>query len=350
MEPKSRKPLPSLRRRELGASGEDAVHFEELQPGSRLPLVVRPALRELVLAEWARSHRELLEARLHAHGALLFRGFDIRSAEALEPVTQAIAGEPLAYEERSSPRSVVRGHIYTSTDHPPSEPIFPHNEQSYNLTFPLRLVFCCVTAAREGGETPLADTRRIHQRLPASVRARFLEQGYLYVRNFDDRFGLSWRTAFQTEDRAAVEDYCRRNGIDFEWKDGQRLKTRQLRRAAGLHPVTGEPVWFNHATFFHVSTLPLEVGAALRAELGEEALPNNTYYGDGSPIEPHVLEQLRAAYHEETVRFPWREGDVLLVDNLLASHGRAPFVGPRRVLAALAHPFSWDDLSRTEPG
>lgn len=341
MEPKSPKTLPSLTRRKVDASGEDWVRFEP-PSGTVLPGVVSPALPGLDLAEWAGGHRDLVEAHLHTHGALLFRGFGIHSAEALGPVVQALAGEPLPYSERSSPRSQVHGHIYTSTDHPPSESIFLHNEQSYNLTFPLRLVFCCVTAAPHGGETPLADTRRIHQRIPPEVRARFLEQGYLYVRNFDGRFGLSWQTAFQTEDRAEVEAYCRRNEIAFEWKEGQRLKTWQRRRAACRHPVTGEPVWFNHATFFHVSTLPSAIGAALIAELGEEALPHTTFYGDGSPIEPHVLELLRAAYHEETVAFSWREGDVLLVDNLLAAHGRAPFAGPRRVLAALARPLSWD--------
>jgi alpha-ketoglutarate-dependent taurine dioxygenase len=339
--PRGPRALPAIARKGVDARGDDWVRFGAAAEGAPLPWLARPALAGVDLAEWAGRHRDLIEARLHEHGALLFRGFDVRSAEAFEPVVRALAGEPLAYEERSSPRSRVQGHIYTSTDHPPSEAIFLHNEQSYNLTFPLRLVFGCITAAPLGGETPLADTRRVYRRIEPDVRARFIEQGYLYVRNFDGRFGLTWQGAFQTDDRAEVEAYCRRHAIEFEWRAGGRLKTRQRRRAAGLHPVTGEPVWFNHATFFHVSTLPAAVATALLAELGEDALPNATLYGDGASIEAHVIEGLRAAYHAETVAVPWREGDVLLVDNMLAAHGRTPFAGPRRVLTALTRPFAW---------
>ena len=45
------------------------------------------------------------------------------------------------YMERSSPRHEVADHVYTSTDHPPRHPIALHNEQSYNITWPLRIFF-----------------------------------------------------------------------------------------------------------------------------------------------------------------------------------------------------------------
>ena len=340
--------LPQVKRKEVGVSGEDWVRFEEARPGLHLPLLARPTIPGVELCEWARGHQALIEQHLHRHGAILFRGFDVVTPEQMDRFIQATAGGALVYEERSSPRSQVSGNIYTSTDHPPSERIFLHNEQSYNLSFPLRLFFTCVTPSLEGGETPLADSRRIYQRLPPELRARFLEKGYMYMRNFGSNFGLSWQTAFQTEDKAEVEAYCRRNAIDFEWRDGNRLRTRQVRRAAGLHPVTGEPVWFNHATFFNVSVLPPAVGAALLAEFGEENLPNQTFYGDGSSIEPHVMDTLRAAYEAEQVSVPWQRGDLMLIDNMLAAHARSPFAGPRLVLAGMARPFPWSDVRPVE--
>lgn len=344
-----KKELPLGKRRQAVTSSDAWVSFEELLPGMSLPRLARPTLPGIDLAEWARGHRALIESQLNLYGAILFRGFGIHSAEAMNRLIQGISEDALPYEERSSPRSQVSGNIYTSTDHPPSERIFLHSEQSYNLAFPRHLYFCCVTPSRERGETPLADTRRVFQRLPTSLRAKFLEKGYMYVRNFGSRFGLSWQTAFQTEDPAVVEAYCRRQGIEFEWRDGNRLRTRQVRRVAGRHPVTGEPTWFNHATFFHVSTLPREVGAALLAEFGEEELPNNTYYGDGSPIEPEVMEILRAAYEAEQVAFSWERGDALLVENMLAAHGRSSFVGPRLILAGMAAPFAWDAVPTVAP-
>jgi Taurine catabolism dioxygenase TauD, TfdA family len=38
------------------------------------------------------------------------------------------------------------------------------------------------------------------------------------------------------------------------------------------------------------------------------------------------------------VREPWRDGDLLLVDNVRTAHSREPFTGPREVLVGLADP------------
>jgi alpha-ketoglutarate-dependent taurine dioxygenase len=71
-----------------------------------------------------------------------------------------------------------------------------------------------------------------------------------------------------------------------------------------------------------------------------EGLPYNTYYGDGTPIEPEVVEQIQAAYRAEMVVFPWEPGDVLLLDNLTVAHGRRPYTGERQVVVAMAEPQS----------
>jgi len=103
--------------------------------------------------------------------------------------------------------------------------------------------------------------------------------------------------------------------------------------------------WFNHAAFFHVSTLDAPIRDALLSQFSEEDLPSNTYYGDGEPIEPGVLDQLRSAYSDATRVFAWQVGDLLLLDNMLMAHGREPFTGPRSILVGLAMPASWADFS-----
>jgi alpha-ketoglutarate-dependent taurine dioxygenase len=195
--------------------------------------------------------------------------------------------------------------------------------------------------AQQGGETPIADCRRVYERLDPEIVRAFRERKYMYVRNFGDGFGLSWQSAFRTTERAVVEEYCRRNEIDFEWKENDRLKTRQVRRAVATHPRTGEQVWFNHLTFFHVSTLEPQIRAALLAEFAEGELPNNTYYGDGAEIEPAVLDQLRSSYAAEEVTFSWETGDVLMLDNMSAAHGRRPYTGLRNVVVGMAELFEW---------
>jgi alpha-ketoglutarate-dependent taurine dioxygenase len=330
----------AVRRRAVTASGESLVRLGSLPIGDR-PLLVEPLGSRLDLASWAGANRALIEEKLRRHGGILFRGFNLRGPEDLETFIQSVSGESLEYRERSSPRHSVKGNIYTSTDYPPSQPIFLHNENSYQKEWPLKIFFFCRRAAETGGETPIADdVRKVLARIAPEIRDRFASRRWMYVRNFGDGFGLSWQTVFQSADKAEVERHCRARGIEVEWKDGDRLRTRAVRSALARHPKTGETVWFNHATFFHVSTLEPGLRDSLLATFPDVDLPANTYYGDGSPIEPEVLDHLRAAYHAETVSFPWQQGDLLMLDNMLVAHGRAPYAGAREILVGMAEPVS----------
>jgi alpha-ketoglutarate-dependent taurine dioxygenase len=301
-------------------------------------------LADVNLAEWAMLNKGFIEAKLLNHGAILFRNFALRTADDFGKVLHGLTDGLLEYSERSSPRSAVGDRIYTSTDYPATQAIFPHNEHSYSKRFPLNLFFFCVTPAEYGGETPIVDCRKVLWRLSPATRERFIEKKWMYVRNYNDGFGLSWQTAFQTEDKGRVEEYCRDADIHVEWKAGNRLRTYQIRPAVAKHPRTGELVWFNHATFFNVSTLEASMRDALLAEFKDEDLPNNTYYGDGSNIEPQVLNELRDAYKQDLVSFPWRRGDLLMIDNMLTAHSRSPYAGAREVLVAMSSPHSRDDI------
>ena len=74
----------------------------------------------------------------------------------------------------------------------------------------------------------------------------------------------------------------------------------------------------------------------LLSEKTEDEFPRNAYYGDGSPIETSVIAEIREAYRQAAVTFSWRRGDILMVDNMRVAHGRAPFVGPRKILVAMS--------------
>lgn len=339
------KKMGAVKRKAVSVAQEELVKTGPVTPGKALPLVVEAAAEGLNLVAWATSNRQFIDDHLLKHGGILFRNFGVTSEADFEQFIKAVSGEMLEYRERSSPRKRVSGNVYTSTEHPADQSIFLHNENSYQSSWPLKIFFCCTTAARAGGETPIADCRKVFERLGTETRDRFIEKKVMYVRNFGDGFGLPWQEVFQTTDKAAVEEYCRRADIQVEWKAGDQLRTRQVRRAVARHPRTGETVWFNHAAFFHISTLEEPLRGALLGAYSEEDLPNNTYYGDGSPIEPAVLDELREAYGQEAVSFPWQEGDVLMLDNMLTAHSRAPFVGPRKVLVGMSEPFSSANLA-----
>jgi hypothetical protein len=95
---------------------------------------------------------------------------------------------------------------------------------------------------------------------------------------------------------------------------------------------------------FHISNLEPAVRESLLEEFGEENLPRNSYYGDGSPIESSVLDEIRGVYREESFSFPWHEGDIMMLDNFLSTHGREPFVGPRKIVVAMAELYTNGEL------
>lgn len=336
--------LSRAKRKPIEVSKGNFVRAECFQPGLPLPLVVQPVLDGINPAAWATTNRSWIEQQLAVHGGVLFRNFNITSVDVFRRFIAAIAGtEPLPYSERSSPRAAVGDNIYTSTDYPASQSIFLHNENSYQQSWPMYIFFYCVMPATEGGETPIADCRKVYKQISPEVRERFVERKWMYVRNFGDGFGLPWETVFQTTDRSVVEEHCRQRGIHVEWRSNNRLRISAVRIAVATHPRTGEPVWFNHATFFHVTTLEPAVREALLKDYDGAELPTNTFYGDGSPIEAEVLDELREAYRRETAVFPWQAQDVLLLDNMLVAHGRAPYAGQRKVLVGMAHPYSLFD-------
>lgn len=335
----SRVDFISGRRKVVNVSQGNLVTIERLLPDSTLPLLVRPTTERVNLIAWASRNRELIEQKLLHAGALLFRDFEIRTARQFEQFIESLSAGLLEYSYRSTPRSHVSGRIYTSTEYPADQTIPLHNEMAYSANWPLKLWFFCAVRPERGGETPIADSRRIFNRVDPEVREKFARTGVMYVRNYGAGLDLSWQNVFQSSDRLEVEAFCRQSSIDFEWKGEGRLRTRQVCQATAIHPQTREQVWFNQAHLFHVSSLETTTRETLLALAGEDDLPRNAYYGDGTAIELSVLDDIREIYRQESVVFSWQEGDVLMLDNMLTAHGRRPFSGPRKILVGMAESF-----------
>lgn len=336
----SMKSLGHFNRKPIGGSREQVVSVSPLAPDQAIPIVVRPVADEVDLALWAEENREFVKGLLLEHRAVLFRGFDIKRATDFKSFVMATSsGDLLEYTDRSTPRNEVDDGIYVSTIYPADQRINLHNEGTYWMTWPLKIYFCCLQAPEQGGQTPIADVRSVLARIDPEVIASFIEKRVMYVRNYNDGFGLTWQDVFQTQDPAQVEAYCRENEIDFEWKALGRLRTKQIRPAVRRHPRTREQVWFNHAAFFHICARDSEVRRGLLELFDEQDLPYMTYYGDGAQIAPSVVEQINEAYKSEKVVFQWQEGDILMLDNMSVAHGREPYKGDRQIIVAMAEPY-----------
>ncbi|MEM7582122.1 MAG: TauD/TfdA family dioxygenase [Acidobacteriota bacterium] len=343
------KKLPLKKRRRVAAGDRSPVRQRPLTEGQSLPWLIEPAAPGLDLVAWAGEHREELNRLVSQHGGILFRGFGVGSVEVFESLVRAVGGDLLRYRDRATPRSRVAGKVYTSTDFPPDQGIELHNENCYAHTFPMKVFFCCLQPAQQGGETPIADSRRVYDELDPKIRQRFVDRGVTYLRNFLPDVGLDWRTTFDVTDREELETFCRQARIDCEWR-GEALRARQTRPAVAVHPQTGEKVWFNQATAFHVSTLDPALGGELVAQFGAEGVPKTTCFGDGAPLEEDDLSEIRRAFARVEVSFPWQQGDVLMLDNMLVAHGRRPFEGPRKVIVGMAEPMAADQIWSSQGG
>jgi hypothetical protein len=253
----------------------------------------------------------------------------------------------LTEREAFAPRHVYSDGVYSSATWPQNQPMCMHNELSYTLRVPSLMLFACLSAPTEGGATGVADSLKVLDALPADLVDRFERDGWLLTRNYNEEIGASVADAFGTDESAAVEQYCRDNGIDFEWQPDGGLRTWQRRDAVVSHPATGRRCWFNQIAFLNEWTIAPEIREYLVDIYGEDGLPFNTRFGNGDPITEDTVALLNQVYDANTAREPWRAGDLMLVDNVRTAHSREAFEGPREVLVGMADPMRLGVGSRT---
>ncbi|MGF1480502.1 MAG: amino acid adenylation domain-containing protein [Cyanophyceae cyanobacterium] len=302
-------------------------------------LMIQPQSDGVDLATWAAAQRSPLETQLLQHGAILWRGFSVPTAQKFEQVVQGLCPDLFA-DYGDLPRAGAGGKVYGSTPYPSDKAIRFHNESSHLAQWPMKIWFYCQQAAQQGGATPTVDGRQVYQALPWQVRKRLQQKQLLYVRNYIKGLDVSWQDFFRTRERAVVEQRSRELGMTVKWLDDDGLQTRQVRPAIAPHPQTGEWLVFNQLQLHHPAYLDPATQKSLRSLLGDrvsdtECFPRQVYYGDGSPIEPEVLAALDTAYSESERVFSWQPGDILMLDNMLVAHGRQPYVGPRQILVAM---------------
>ena len=331
------RPLRAGRRRSL--KDADAVAFQAMEPPA-LPVLATPTTAGVPLSLWVEAHTPLVRDHLHRTGAVLFRGFE-EGAAALRTVVEQVAGDgALAYDDGATPRSALDEGVYSSTEYPADQTIEMHNEGCYSWRWPRVLGFACAVPPATGGQTPLADSRAVLQRIPADLARRLERDGVRYVRNFTPGVGIPWQDALGCDEQG-LEDYAERTRTRVTRVADDHVRTVALRPAVARHPESGDWVWFNQATSFHVSTVGDDLAAEMVRQLGHDRLPKTTEAGDGARFTADELASMRAAFAAETTTFDWQRGDVLVVDNMLVAHGRAPFTGDREIRVAMAGAWDW---------
>lgn len=318
-----------------------------------LPLVIEPVDPNITFQEflqYIQQENPLLKKELLQYGGILFRNFPVHTVDDYATVIQTLdTGNCLEYVGGDSPRTKIKGGVYTSTEAPPNFKIALHNELSYVRKYPSHIYFYCDIAPKADGETIIADARKVYDAIDPAVRRRFMDKGLKYVscyhnnnepliNTFVGGAHKSWVNVFETNDKNEVERRCRENEIAFQWHNNNWIEISQLRPATMEHPKTGEKVWFNQAHLFDFNSkfLGWWRHIALKAiYCRRHTTLHKIFFGDGTKIPKEDLYHILDVLDDHTIAFPWQKGDVLMLDNVLTMHGRNTFKGKRRILTAM---------------
>ncbi|MDP3561087.1 MAG: TauD/TfdA family dioxygenase [Legionellaceae bacterium] len=317
------------------------IHFDYINAENGFgQLAVYCAEEQKDIIKFIEENKQTIQEKIHQCGGVLLRNFNIRAVSEFNHLAQTISPNLLDYVNRSTPRTKLGGKIYTATEYPAHKHIVLHNENAYTQSWPDKIMFFCVIVPESGGETPIADSRHVFNKIDKKIIKKFNEKKVMYKRNYTPGIDLSWQDVFQTTEKKAVEQYCDKNNIQYVWHEpgtnGLVLTTQQICQATVKHPVTSEDVWFNQAHLFHISSLDETDRNTLSSIVSEDKFPRNVYYGDGSEIEVSDLHHILDVYQSEKIVFQWRRGDVMILDNVLMAHGRNPFVGERKIVVAMS--------------
>ena len=313
-------PRPGFRRR-VARAVDVTVPGPGTEPGINDPagIPVMQAAPGTGLQAWLAGNRQRVAEVLAAQGALVFRGFGITTAGALQDLVSASGEAPYVSTEHN--RLSLAAHVFTPIPYSRRERLLWHHEDAFRRSWPARLWFACARPADEGGETTVADSLLPLPALGDTGR-RLAAEGVMYVRRFGEGLGQTWQNVFQTTERAEVEARCLADGITATWED-DRLVTRIVLPAMRRHPATGEQCWVAQLLHFHPAALPEPTRSSLIALYSEDSLPRDCRHADGSPIPETAVRSLIECYESAERACRWQTGDVLLVDNVLAAHGLA---------------------------
>ena len=287
-------------------------------------------------------------------GGIYFKGFQLSAEQFREIMNLISPSNTLDYVGGIAPRAQFSEGLALSTAMPPQSTIQQHHEQAYQTTWPMKIAFFCDLAPKRGGETPLTSTRHFMSVLPEKVKEQFYKRGVRNIVRYKAIKNVfpSWEEAFKTSKKEDVEAYARKMGMQISWKD-YGLETFLNTQGLAKHPETKELLWHNHAHLFWTSHDPAVIApnikmlgpgvadqlAAFMRNTPIDQFPSDVQYGDGGTIDAGTVDLINNLLEEHKRAFKWEKGDFVVLDNMLAFHGRNPFEGDRRILAVLKEEY-----------
>ena len=366
------------------------VHAQCADKAKIFPLVVSPAgSSPMALDAWIAENHAIVSGWLLEYGALVFRGFATAEASDFELAVRAFSSRLDNVYKGTSPRRPVNGssYVFTASEFEPWKPVPVHCEMSFLPSPPEHIFFFGVEIRGDmsGGETPLVDMQAVAREMAPEVRDTFATKGIRYSRVYpaaSSRHPLDKYDFFRTkpyeelmahvatgDNSSRIEAEARRQGFEPSWVEtslgdalgGAALRLTNEADAFRPHPTTGATIWHNHFAVLHsrawadelayvaarlssaryalLSDLFYLYDGAIRLLLGADALGQHATHRGGEPIAPEHAWHIRRLLWRNMFIAPWKQGDVVFIDNFRIGHARMPYDrDPRKVWTIWSHP------------
>lgn len=346
------------------------------------PLVMEPQKSSDMdfLREFLQHNSSQIFKDLATHGAILLRGFGVECAKDFEQVTLSIRGmsgmdEILLSEPGRELVDGTRFVFYTSTLVQTGGTLSFgqfHTENYYIPEVPRYIVFFCETPATLGGETGLLNDVNVYTALPKELKRKLEDRacvaGFYAVTEMAARYGIPTNL---------IEVFCKEADLPISDIDGKRYLT-VCKPNVIEHPLTheralqvnftalcglNEPLvraflpdyagarWLLHrASWKHPWLVSWSLRRLVRrfhvaAKKGRGSEPRRP---DHHTPDARSLQQLFTAEDVENLAtcmrryyssFPWRRGDILILDNLKVAHNGMAGTGKRKLRAMMCNPL-----------
>ncbi|NIB40467.1 SyrP protein [Pseudomaricurvus alkylphenolicus] len=280
--------------------------------------------------QFVANNVDALKKELGSTGAILFRGFPITDAESYDAFFSSFGYPNFTYKESLS--NAVRinhtEYVFTANEAPKDVEIYLHNEMAQTPIYPNIISLFCEAAADQGGATVVCRSDNMYTELMknAPEMTEKLEKvgvKYTTVMPYDDSpesgQGRSWRGTLGVETKEQAEEKLSSLGYSWVWNDDQSLAAQTGALPAIKTLEGGRKVFFN------------QIIAAYMGWKGVRENPSVALcFGDGSDFTKDYLDEIVAASRKLSYDIEWQDGDVAIVDNHLAMHGRMPYSGDRK--------------------
>ncbi|MBW4696650.1 MAG: TauD/TfdA family dioxygenase [Aphanocapsa lilacina HA4352-LM1] len=248
-------------------------------------------------------------------GYVYFSGFGA-DTEAFKRFSEKFCTEFRPYVGGAYSRETIGGDktLMSVTGHKLRFAVPLHGEMYYALYRPSVIWFYCATPALSGGETTVADGIRFWRMLSPATRELFTSQRLKYIRTYPDG---TWQGIYQTDSPEEVTAIAAANRMAVHFGEQRTVTTEFLCPAFVASPDGKHEVFINNILPVVGQERAGSTASLVRLE-------------DGSAIPDAVLAELQAVAQALTVALPWKSGDLVMINNTRAMHGRRAFADDQR--------------------